>query len=738
MDWPLVIGSLATSFIVLVGIVSGIIQIVQYIEEHRNRPRIDRKRQKKQHQPPNFLKQPENLSSWVLIPNNLPSRGTFIGRDDKKKELYEAIALSPILTIVEGVAGIGKTSLALEVAYKYLGEAVANQRKSSPTGESFRAIIWLSAKASAITIDNIIDSIARILDYPYISQLEQREKFNEIIELLRKIKSLIVIDNFETIKDQDVIRFIENVASPSKLVITTRRQHGWNVPFIPIELDKLRLEEGIELIISEIKRLGLSLTLQSNSSPLIELYEVTGSSPLAIKWAIGQMKQRGQSLTTISTTLRTARADIFQTMFFDSWSNLAETSKQILLVMPIFATTASREALSVISNIYGFKFDEALGELVELWLIESNRELIEEKQRFSIHPLTRSFLLKELSNLPDLEVQMRVRTVDYYLRFCNERRYLQRGLNGYDEIENEMPNILKILAWLYEQCISRQNESELCLYIIKFSDAVNVFFWSRGFWGERVFLCERALQASERLSDWASAGRQAYLIGIVRFWQGDVLDAEKWANISRTYLERIGNHFDMALTERLLGLIAMGKGEYEQALEIHKAVLEKISQPGIIKPEEIRIFADWICPHSSEGYKAGIVSLLQELGIISNRQGAYISARKWLQDSVALARQIDDKEGLSISFSHLGNALFGLGNLDEARSAYIMGLELATQVQRKSTIGRCNQGLANLSAAENNVPDMLTYGKEAMNFFERLGMQREKQQMLDLLGRISY
>src|SRR5260370_2713537 len=171
MDWTS-LGNIFVSAVALIGGLAGLVQILQYLEQRRNR----NKEAPQIHQ--GTPKKPLPLLS--TIPNNLPPRGIFIGRDDKKQELYETIKSRPQLIVVEGVAGIGKTSLVLEVVYRCLGESLASRRKRS--GESrFNAFIWITAKASSLTLEKILDMVARTLYYPYISQLESGERFNEVI-----------------------------------------------------------------------------------------------------------------------------------------------------------------------------------------------------------------------------------------------------------------------------------------------------------------------------------------------------------------------------------------------------------------------------------------------------------------------------------------------------------------------------------------------------------------------------
>ena len=720
LNWVLISAIIGSIGGLAVGVAS-VVQIIQYIEQRRASQKTVAEQ--------SYYKSSDRTN----VPQNLPPKTFFIGRADKQEEVFSALHSSSRLIVVEGAGGIGKTSLALEVAFRCLNDTLASEIPGQEKTNQFNAFVWTTAKASHVTLDSLLDIVARTLDYPYIQPLDLTKKHDEVLKLLRKIKTLIIIDNFETITDDGIIQFVEDVPDPSKVLITTRYQITWGKSYCSINLNKLKLDEGIELIRDESNRLGIKLSLQVNQSSIVELYEATGGSPLAIKWALGQIKQGGQMLSSVLGALKSARGDIFEAMFARSWQLLSGNSKQLLLAMPLFAANVSRDALSATTNIHSFDFDEALSQLVKLWLVELNGEISDEKQQLSLHPLTLSFVARELSLQTQLEIAMRLRAVEYYLQFCNERRYFQRGAKGYDELEAEVANISKLLDYLYEDCKNKQAQLNSNQYIINFSNAINAFFWSRGYWSERVSICTRALEASKSLNAWASAGRQAYFIGIVRFWQGALEEAESWALESKSFMALTTKPIHMALTEHLFGLVLIGKGEHEQAATILEGVLDKISQSGAGTPEELRIFADWRCP-GPDGYKAGIASIIQDLGINAYEQRDYVTALKWLDNSIILAQDIGGTEGFARALSHRGHALLGLGKIKDAKESYERGLELATQVQRKSTMGRCNQGLADVAVIEGRVLDAIHYGRIALNLFERLGMRKEKEYVLNLLS----
>ena len=322
MDVLTIIGITAT----VVGIIAGIVQVVQYVQERRKR--LDTPEEKTTAAPSPVVAQ---------IPHNLPPRTEFIGREAEKVRIHEALRSRSYLVSIDGIGGIGKTVLALEVVHECLH---ASKGEGPASGiATFEGFIWTTAKDRDLTLNGLLDAIARTLDYPGIAQQPVEEKRFSAKKLLQEKPYLLIVDNFETITDGRVRDFLLELPEPSKALITTREQKLRQV--WAISLKGLAEPEALALMRTAGKRLGLTALEHGDDETLLHLYEATGGAPLAIKWAVGQIKQRGQSLDTVLAALHEARGDIFDNVFARSWSLLTENARQVLMVMPFFATSAS-------------------------------------------------------------------------------------------------------------------------------------------------------------------------------------------------------------------------------------------------------------------------------------------------------------------------------------------------------------------------------------------------------------
>ena len=147
-----------------------------------------------------------------------------IGRDEYISNIKKLCLTSPYPTIsIVGEGGVGKTALALQVAYEILEE-------SNP----YDLIIWISSKTTQISINEITEIENAITNSVGIfeavsnqiigkSSYEKIEdKIKEIIEYFSEFKILLFIDNLETILDDRIRSFVGNIPQGSKIVITSR------------------------------------------------------------------------------------------------------------------------------------------------------------------------------------------------------------------------------------------------------------------------------------------------------------------------------------------------------------------------------------------------------------------------------------------------------------------------------------------------------------------------------------
>jgi len=332
--------------------------------------------------------------------HNLPQPDyvRFIGRKDELNRLRELLhPKDRIWTIViDGIGGIGKSALALEIAHRYLVELFGSSE------ESFKAIIWISAKTDTLTADgiksrqqvsrtlnDIFKTIAVTLEEDEILKARIEDQDRLINRALSRQRTLLIVDNLETIDDEKVNAFIRELPAPTKCIVTTR--HRIDVAD-PIRLTGMHRDDALSLIVQECNKKNVQLS----DGQIDLLYRRTGGVPLAIVWSIAQMGY-GHDVQTVLHTLGNARGDIARYCFENAINRLRNSPAYVLLLcisLCVYSSSSTRERLGEISDLSELDRDEGLVELEKLSLI--NRQ----KNNFSILPLVRQYVIESIADIP--------------------------------------------------------------------------------------------------------------------------------------------------------------------------------------------------------------------------------------------------------------------------------------------------------------------------------------------------
>jgi len=636
------------------------------------------------------------------IPNNLSPRSEFIGRDAEKARVHEALRSRSYLVSIDGIGGIGKTSLALEVAHECL--RASKGADSSGWAARFDGFIWTTAKDRDLTLNALLDAIARTLDYPGIVQQPVEEKRNAVRKLLQNRPYLLIVDNFETIADNAVRDFLLDLPEPSKTLITTREQKLRQVR--AISLKGLTEPEALALIHNEGRRLELASLEHAEDRMLSHLYQATGGAPLAIKWAVGQIKQKGQSLDTVLASLHEARGSVFDNIFTRSWGLLSAGARQVLIVMPTFATSALRAGIEAASDVHHFVLDDALGQLVEMSLVDAIDELDLARRRYSIHPLTRAFATSKLQQEPETQQAAYERLADFF-----ESRNWQRGsrwnVEEFPQLEPDLPNVLAVIQWCWEQ-----GPAELGMDI--FYQVAHLMMMC-GYWNDAMDLGEQVVALATKLGKELRAAQ--FLVSPITWIhrrRGDLNSAEEQVKQALAVFQRVGDERGIAAATRNLGRIAQERGELERAKQLLKEALayyQKMSD--------------------GERYVYITTTSLADLAL---EQHDLDTAWTLCDGVLASARRFGDPERVAKLLGVLGGVAYQRGDLQQARSFWEESLAYMKRANRLDGIADCLFELAHLEiemGKEQTARQMLS---NALESYRRLGVEFKVREVEGLLA----
>jgi tetratricopeptide (TPR) repeat protein len=663
-----------------------------------------------------------SIPSTPQVYHNLPhpDYGTFIGREEELAQVHRILRPYPHsqehLVTIDGIGGIGKSALALETAHRYLREYEA-----LPEEERFGAIIWTSAKSSVLTADGIAprQQITRTLDdiYTTISVTLEREDITrarpeEQDELVRhaltRQRTLLIVDNLETVDDERVNAFLRELPAPTKAIVTTR--HRIDVAY-PVRLTGMPKEDGLALIAQECAKKGVALT-QAEAE---KLYDRTGGVPLAIVWSVAQIGY-GYSAEAVLRHLGQPRGDIAKFCFEGAVKCIRGTdAHKLLMALSLFATDASREALGYVAGL-GKDVLSRDGGLVTL---EKLSLLNRQEGRFSLLPLTRSYLAHELDQTPQFAQSAFERMLTYYKQLVTPPSEIRMGIPYWDGVLNyagvqNLKQEWSNLSLLIRRVLAEHRDDaalDLFLPVIHLLNA-----W--GLWDERLELCSELCQAANRLGD--SSEAWLWIDGI-----GFILRSRQQFSEGITALKKgrvLARQFDLPealiLADVFEATVYSTKGDKSLALRRMESALGQMDLDSVVK-------------HGSRMQRLIASRAVTAAATLSYLEQDFVRAKELYEHELKLRQTTG--EGLAPALSRLGHVSIKLG--DDVASIGKLFVQ-AMDTAGPKDMAWINYGLALVAEKRGESLEARHFGELALKQFTKLGMESETQDVRQLLARL--
>ena len=324
--------------------------------------------------------------------NNLPlpdfDETGFIGRHETVENAKRAVlGVYPVVTIV-GEGGLGKTSLALKVAYDLLESNLG----------TFDAIIFVSAKTAQLTGPEItrirgaintsiglFEAAVRIVD----SSDEVSDPLNDLIELLKEFKTLLIIDNLETVIDENMRVLLSSLPAGSKILITTRIRFG--AFEFPVQLESMSEREAVKLLRTTAKVRGCEKLVQASDKVISKFCSRMRNNPLHIKWFVSavQAGQRPeQVLADEKVFLQFCLANVF--------SQVSENAKTLVRTLLALGGRYTVAELSYLTDLNHATLLNAIQELMRtnMFFSTSMPTAVSFETKYELSQLARAYLTR--------------------------------------------------------------------------------------------------------------------------------------------------------------------------------------------------------------------------------------------------------------------------------------------------------------------------------------------------------
>jgi len=333
-----------------------------------------------------------------------PTYVQLIGVEDHLINLLDLLTASgpPWLVSIEGLGGIGKTSLADALSRRGIGQSL------------FDDLGWVSARQHlfnpgggikpvnlpALTAEDLVEKLAAQL-MPDVFNSATTSVPDALAALRARLKQrphLIVIDNLETVADiESLLPTLRNLVDPSKCLLTSRESLYHEPGLHHFTLPELSEANALRLIRYEAHLHNLPYLETAAAHELHQVFETVGGNPLALRLVVGQAHVLPLDVILNGLTAAQGRKaeTLYNFIYRRAWDNLDEATRLVFLSMPLVADPGGSLAYLVdVSGLDPATVSDALDRLVTLNLVDSQGNLSE--RRYSIHGLTRTFLQEQV------------------------------------------------------------------------------------------------------------------------------------------------------------------------------------------------------------------------------------------------------------------------------------------------------------------------------------------------------
>ncbi|MET7968758.1 NB-ARC domain-containing protein [Micromonospora sp. NPDC005305] len=611
--------------------------------------------------------------------------------------------------VIDGIGGVGKTSLALEAAYRLTDQT------ASPL---FDSVVWVSAKRDTLTahgilsrasdfetlrdVFEVIGAVCGRPDISHMPEVQQRILVRDLLSGPRRV--LLVLDNMETVDDEQLTSFLRELPQPAKAIVTSR--HRIDVAF-SIRLEGLSSSESAELIQTEAATRRVKLS----DAEVTGLARRSGGVPLAIVWSLGLISI-GHSTESVLRQLGSGTGDIAEFCFARSVEALGNgDARRLLAAASLFETPVDRNLLGRAAGLGEDLLgrDDALQMLIQLSLINHKAGL------FDLLPLTRTYAREFLAKRPELR-----RTVED--NWFKALLPIAAGYGGPDLVWRDRAQ-LRIVGPHLETAYVMAREQGRTDAVADLAIALIAYFDTVGRWDDLLLVASeledygRAVSDAEAVADavwhqnwvhgqrgeldlaWASLDRARglaispmnrinYLVGCSQTSRraGRLDEARQYTDTAMAELPSIDNAMAGVFRGNIafeLGKIARDRGDWEEAdrwfSEASKVFDVERAENAIADGERLTYDLE------------RALGLLGNRAVVEHRRGNLAAAADMLERSLRLTRARGSLSNAATLLVRLASVRIDQGRLQEAYASATEAQSLATLMGMREELDLCRQ-----------------------------------------------
>src|SRR5487761_926606 len=615
---------------------------------------------------------------------------------------------------IDGMAGIGKTALAVHAAHRLAG--------GFPDGQVFLPLHGHTPGHQPVDPADALASLLQAAGIPaqYIPDgLEPRALLWR--DRLAGRRMLLVLDNAAS--SGQVAPLLPGDGE-CRVLVTSRRHLG-DLPgaVTPVLLGALTPAQAADMFTRLVPHAACS------PGEVAEVVRLAGFLPLAIS-LLARLFARHQSWTLAdlaadtraSLLTLTAERDSVAAAFETSYRHLDPARQRLFCLLGLhpgtitepyaaaaLAGTSPTEAARLLDALHG-----------EGLLTEASH------RRYGMHDLLRRYARDHAADLPGSEQAVK-RLLDYYqyaaartdalLAFQSQPgpalaaptgRFATPGLEDEDQA----------LAWARAErasllaCLDHVTRTAQHARVIALTGGIAGLLRRDGPFAEAITRHTVAAQAAARLGDRLGQANALTQIGSVRWRMGDCPGAVQALEQALHIYRDLGDRLGQANALLWLGGTLRSTGDYQGGVQVLEQALD--------------IYRDL-------GDRIGQADAFVHLGVARRRTGDYPGAAQGMEQALRIYRDVGSRPGVAKALNEKGTLYRVMGEVMQAEECHRQALELARGITSFQDEARALAGLGRCAMASGHATQAGVLLRQALEIFQRIGAAEAQ----DLLSEVN-
>lgn len=333
----------------------------------------------------------------------------FVRRKPLETRLMKRIeSRNPVITVT-GEGGNGKSALVMQMAY--------NLVKKNDHG--YDAIIWVSAKASRLTtheiirIDNAItDSLSLFGAVADDFEPGEQSPIDRVYKLLEDNTVLLIIDNLETVLDDKILEFAEDIPGDSKLVFTSRLPLGVGVS---LSVEAFSKDEALTYFHALVDAYDTKALRGYSEGQILSFIEKLHFKPLLLKWFVIGVNS-GLNPRAIINSAKLP----FEYCMESVLDKLSENAKKVCAALSLLPDGQSPNVVQSVTGLPISEVEEAFLKLTQFSLIAPDKGS-GHSNSYTLGLLVQNFLITNSNFGADFKAEVLEKYRVLVGKFQNER-----------------------------------------------------------------------------------------------------------------------------------------------------------------------------------------------------------------------------------------------------------------------------------------------------------------------------